>query len=336
MFNFLADSTNSEDQENQSDRMSAFDCSNGKVRVIWGFCTFAAVLVSSIILGVSLKKLTSLEYGVEYDKWGKMLEDSAKQGGLFIGPPGYRFIKFPSTQITQQLQDTCLSRDGLRVVFDVTYQYQMPVDSIVTIIEKYRNFKGWDNVVMAAGVAAVQHTCADFNVTDFQGLRNVIQDAMLNNLKMKLEGSLDGITDDGVYAYASSLQLKNVELPQPYKDAVSDKQRAEEDIKLAKNQRFQEETKANTELLAAKEEARKIIDTAYNDANVTVIQANLKAEETLFALQKQQDVLEQAQISFGLNSNGIIAYITNQLFATSRKLDVTVGEPSKISRKDEL
>lgn len=221
--------------------------------------------------------------------------------------------------------------------FDVTFQYQITEEYIVDAIESYRDFKTWSMVVEAVGLSAVHHTCSEFNVTDFQSLRMVIQDAMQLSLKVKLEGSATEMTHDGVYALANSLQLKNVELPKEYKDAISSKQRAEEDILLAKNQRKQETTKAQTEKLAAEEEARKILETAYNTGNVTIIEADLKAEETLFAFSKEKEVLKQAQDNFNLTTNGVLAYMTNQLYAsTPGKLDVSVGEPSKISRKSLL
>lgn len=154
---------------------------------------------------------------------------------------------------------------------------------------------------------------------------------------MKLEGSLDeGVTDNGVYALADSLQLKNIQLPKQYTDAVSEKRKEEEDIALAKDQRTQESTKAQTELLVAQEEAQKILDKAYNDANITIIEANLKAEEMKFAFQKEQDVLLQAKGNFSLGADYILAYMTNQLFATIKNLYVKTGEPARISRKDEL
>jgi len=300
------------------------------------FLIFAVLLTSIILISVSLKKLSTIEYGIQYDRWAKTLDDATKQGGLHAGPPGYRFIKFPSTQISANIADTCVSRDGLRVGFDTTFQYQMPAEHIVTVVKKYRNFKGWSTIVEAAGNAAVQHTCSEFNVTDFQSMRTIIQDSMLNNLRMKLEGSLEGITENGMYAVATSLQLTNVQLPQLYNNAVSEKQRAEEDIALAKNQRTQESTKANTELLAAEEEARKILENAYNYANVTIIRADLKAEATRFAFSKEKEVLVKAKETFSLTSDGVIAYMTNQLYASTDHLTVKVGEPAKISRKDEL
>lgn len=308
------------------------DLSKKSVRWVLCTCITSVLLVSSILIGVSLKKLSSTEYGVQYDRHKKLLDDAAKTGGLHSGPPGYYFVKFPSTQITSELQDTCVSRDGLRVNFDVTFQYQMPVEHILNAIKEFRDFSAWSQVVEAAANSAVQHSCSEFNVTDFQSVRIKIQESMMANLKLKLEGSKTGSgTDEGVYALGTSLQLKNVDLPVEYKTAVAGKQSAEEDILLAKNQRKQEITRAETELKTAQQEEIKILNTAYNQANVTILEAELKAQETLFAFEKEKEVLEESKKQFGLSASGILAYMTNQLYASLDKLEVTSGEPAKIS-----
>lgn len=336
------------------------NCSKGSVRTGWTVCTVISLIISSILIGVSLKKLSSVEYGIEYDRWAKELDDAAKQGGLHAGPPGYRFVKFPSTQISADLADTCVSADGLRVDFQVTFQYQMPFEFIRDAVEKYRDYKTWSQVVEAAGMSAIQHTCSEYDVTDFQSKRNAIQDTMFKNLGQKLEGKsipgtnptlgsggdvtsanlVDPFDDDeddvGVFALASSLQLKNVELPSQYKNAVAQKQRAEEDINLAKNQRVQQTTRAETEKQAAEQEAEKIMANAETGAAIILTEAQLKANETLFAFEKETQVLEQAKVKFNLTPNGVLAYMTNQLYASVEDLSVVVGEPARISRKDDL
>ena len=76
-----------------------------------------------IMLSPLHTKVPSTEMGVQYNVHKKQLEDATKSGGLFVGPPGYRFIKFPSTFITVDLKDrTCVSNDGLLVTFSVTFQ----------------------------------------------------------------------------------------------------------------------------------------------------------------------------------------------------------------------
>jgi len=266
----------------------------------------------------------------------QVLDDAAKTGGLHAGPPGFEFIKFPSVFVTVDLPNgVCVSKDGLRVEFQVTFQYQMPIEWVKPAVLKYRDFDKWATVVEAAGSSAVQHTCSEFEITNFQNQRGVIQTRMEENLRLKLEGP-DRAGIDGVYARAQSLQLRNVELPSEYQNAVSEKQAAAEDIELAKNQRTQERTKANTELLSAKKQAQKIMDTARNEANVTLTEAKLKAEETLFAYETEAAVLVRVKALLNLSTQGLLAHMSNRLYATVPSLKVSAGEPAKMSRSDEL
>uniref|UniRef100_A0A7S2V6Z9 Band 7 domain-containing protein n=1 Tax=Fibrocapsa japonica TaxID=94617 RepID=A0A7S2V6Z9_9STRA len=304
-----------------------------------GLCVCITIVAISLI-ATSLHKLESTEYGVEYDVYRKKLDDAAKSGGLFSGPPGFEFIKFPSTFITVDQDGTCVSSDGLRVNYAVTFQYQMIEEWIVPAIIKYRKFDKWAKIVEAAGSSAVQHTCSEFGITNFQNKRGIIQESMENNLRIKLEGSnstaSDSATDAGVYARAISLQLKDVKLPTDYLNAVASKQSAQEGILLAQNQRIQEVTKANTELLAANEEAQRITDTAFNEANVTVTQARLKAEEIAFAFQTEANIIVNVKQYLNLTTDGVLSYMANQLYAQAPNVKVSTAEPAKLSRKDEL
>lgn len=230
---------------------------------------------------------------------------------------------------------TCVSRDGLKIQFSVTFQYQMPKEWMQPAVLKYRNFDKWATVVEAAGTSAVQHTCSEYETTSYQNQRGIIQLAMENNLREKLEGpELDG--EGGVYARAISLQLRNVFLPQEYKAAVAAKQAAAEDIELAKNQRNQALTQAQTALLAANEEAQKILDTAVNDANVTLTEARLKADEIAFAFSTEAEVILKAKAGLNLTTEGVLAFMSNRLYASVPVLKVSAGEPARLSRKAEL
>ena len=125
-------------------------------------------------------------------------------------------------------------------------------------------------------------------------------------------------------------------LPSAYTSAISQKEEAAQDIELAVQQRTQEVTKAQTQLLSAQEEAVKIMDTALNDANITLTRAALKAQETLFALETESNVLVRVKESLNLSTEGVLAYMSNRLYETASKLTVAAEEPAKLSRKDEL
>mmetsp|Transcript_32133 Transcript_32133/g.48513 ORF Transcript_32133/g.48513 Transcript_32133/m.48513 type:complete len:355 (-) Transcript_32133:119-1183(-) len=310
-------------------------CDTPKKRKIWLIVAVVLLFVTGVLLAVSIKKVDNTEYGAMYDIHAKRLSDAVRDGGLYIGPPGFEFIKFPSTFVTENLSDTCLSLDGLRVAFDVTFQYQIPEEWLIPAILKYRDFETWAKIVKSAGESAVHHACADFKISSFQNERGKIQQVIEENMRAKLEGvNVTGV--DGVYARAISLQLSNVDLPDRYTNAVAEKQSAKEDIALAINQRIQEVTRAETELKAALNQAQKILDTAENDANVTMAQARLKVEETLHAFEKEANTIVNVKESLNLTTEGILGFTANKLLSTVSNLKVTAGEPAKFSQKDEL
>jgi len=278
----------------------------------------------------------STEMGVQYNVHKKQLEDATKSGGLFLGPPGFRFIKFPSTFITVDLNDrTCVSNDGLLVRFSVTFQYQMIAANVYSAIVKYRDYHKWASIVEQAGLSAVHHSCSEFMVSEFQTKRGFIQATMETNLRLKLEGNAD-TGEEGVNAVAVSLQLTFVDLPYEYNTAVAEKQAAEEDIALAIAQRQQETTKANTKLLQAREEARKIEDTAAAEAEVLLTEARLQAEETLYAFEKEAEALVAVKAEWNLTTEGVLAYLSNALLAEATNLTVSAGEPARLSQREAL
>ena len=60
----------------------------GCKRFAWWTALCCILIAVAIILGVSINKVESTEYGIQYDVHTKSLKDSAYSGGLFIGPPG--------------------------------------------------------------------------------------------------------------------------------------------------------------------------------------------------------------------------------------------------------
>ena len=108
-----------------------------KHKIAVGAAIFSVFVIAGSVLIASFQKLSSTEIGLEYNVHKKQLDDVAKAGGLHIGPPGYRFVKFPSAFITVDQGGTCVSKDGLRVVFQTTFQYKLPEDNIVPVVRKY-------------------------------------------------------------------------------------------------------------------------------------------------------------------------------------------------------
>mmetsp|Transcript_11321 Transcript_11321/g.47300 ORF Transcript_11321/g.47300 Transcript_11321/m.47300 type:complete len:313 (-) Transcript_11321:67-1005(-) len=294
--------------------------------------------VVAFLVGFSLRKLDPLEYGLAYDVHAKTLADDAQQGGLHAGTPGFRFIKYPSTYLQASIPDdtdhperlgTCVSRDGLRVIIRVEFQYQILVEDIEEVTRKYRNQERWKRLVVTKAVSAVQKGCSLFFTSSFQAERGVIQERMLEALIEKLAD---------VHALAVGLQLSFVELPAEYSKAVAAKQAANEDIGLAINQREQQRTIAEQALQTATEQAKKINDTALNDKMLLVREAELQAEGIALQFAAEADVYSYAREALNLTSEGLLAYVGSRAVggAADGRVDIALSEPGRSQYRDEL
>ena len=94
--------------------------------------------------------------------------------------------------------------------------------------------------------------------------------------------------------------------------------------------------RSRTELLRAKEETRKIRDTANNESQVILNETRLKTKETLYSFEKEAQVLVEVRQSLNLTTGGVLGYLLNRLLADADNLKVTDSEPAKMSQRDEL
>lgn len=86
-------------------------CGTPHKKWCWAFSILVIFVILLVILITSLRKLESTEYGLEYHPRKKELDEAAKQGGLHIGPPGFKFVKFPSTFIVSCPSDALAETD---------------------------------------------------------------------------------------------------------------------------------------------------------------------------------------------------------------------------------
>ena len=119
---------------------------------------------------------------------------------------------------------TCNSRDGLRVVLDVSFQYKIPENRVFDLSMKYKDFSTYSKLVESVARANIQHSCGEFTAENFQTLRNDVANTISVALKNELEVKLS--------SFVSQTQLRNIARPTEYDNAVRDKENALNEIKL--------------------------------------------------------------------------------------------------------
>ena len=65
--------------------------------------------------------------------------------------------------------------------------------------------------------------------------------------------------------------------------------------------------------LKAREEARKVWDMTMNEAETLVTEARLKAEDTLFFFEKEEEALVEVEEKLNLATEDVLGYILNGL-----------------------
>ena len=160
-----------------------------------------------------------------------------------------------------------------------------------------------------------------------------MQTSILDEFREKIEPSG---ADLNLFSSAVSVQLRNLEIPEAYSNAVSAKQRAAEEIDLAENQRVQIVTEANTLKLNAAITANEIVNAATSDADIRIEEASYKANATLLEFSSEASIYTNLITNLDLTSEGFLSYMGTRLVESKSQVSIDGLEPAKLSYREEL
>lgn len=292
-------------------------------------CAVITVVIAIVIIGIlvnSYKKLSSDEVGIMYDTFQKVLGTETLKEGLHRGPPGFEYIIFPSVFKSITFDDLqCLNRDAVEIVLDVTYQYKVRASNLTDVIRDFRNYTGYLKVLKLAGRSALHESCSKFNTAQFQAERGAFQEHVEKTLKARYNGLNTDI---------NGLQVSNIARPEEYEKAIRSKERAREDIAVAKNERPRLVTEADTELREAETQAEIIKDKALSDARILYNRANLEAEAIVTQYQMEAEAYQNVLSESGLNFtvDGFLAFLGIRVISdASNPVYVSLQSPARSS-----
>lgn len=293
-------------------------------------CCCAMLLVFLLIVPASLSRVESTEIGLAYDDvWKEMGTETLTEGLKTIAPYGY-IIKYPLDLQTVTFDShngggsnglECNSKDGINVLLQVTFQFQVKTDKISTITEEYINFESFAEIIKTQTRSSIRHACSNYTASEFQTKRGEVQALMEENVSDDLD-FLDTIL--------AQLQLSSVQRPESYEDAVQEKETARTEIDLAVNERDQEILKIEAEVLRGEQQVLEILDTAYTNANVTILEAKVNAEAVVYLIQTYQDYFTRAKSTLGFSEpEEVLQWFENRLYSNKDKT-MSVEFPSQI------
>mmetsp|Transcript_24197 Transcript_24197/g.38981 ORF Transcript_24197/g.38981 Transcript_24197/m.38981 type:complete len:422 (+) Transcript_24197:4-1269(+) len=301
----------------QGSKMSDFpsedfkQCCGERWKAGWAgtLCCVSMILVL-VLIPTSLGKVSSTEVALGYDKIHSSLSDSVLTEGLQTIPTFGSLIKWPITNQKKDLNLTCNSQDAIVIDIKVDFLYMPNAANIYELTLKFKDFDGYTEVVTAVTRSSVRTACGDFTARQFQTNRAAVSQKMEDYVRQDMEQSL--------FSSLFQLNLRNIERPIGYQDAVAVSEAALADIELAKKEKEQQIIKATTILEDTAVQAKTTIDVAETDAAILVatavqeIKLSALADIDLATAQRNQLI---TQAKTGLKIAGIEA---NKTLAAAR------------------
>lgn len=281
------------------------------------FCLFSIIaLTVFIILGFS--SLEANEYGLDYSWLSKSVDKIAKSNGLYFLGIGHSFIRFPKTvqliefsNSTESFEEETSHKtppiksrtsDGLEVSLEISFQYSLQPENLYKL---YRRFDTSYKVIFKnIATDILTEAATNYTAYDFFTERGAIKDYF--------QRKLNNHFNETCYANIEFLQLRRVELPTKFEDAIQDTEVMKQDIQ-----------KANAELNKAKVEIETQILTADFHKNATI---NLAEGEAASIEKNNEAEVESLRKFFGSKIEGLKAMMNRLNLTPEELIDYTKSE----------
>jgi len=285
---------------------------------------------------LSFEVLSYDEIGVKYHNVTKVLGNETFGEGRHYVAPGEGFFVFKSTFIIinfvtggegathpDERTISCLTSDGLPVEIEATIQYQLREGDLPQLLRDF-GYPHWSDAIIATAGAAVRLACGNSTAEQMYNNRQGVQTAILDQVQSALQP---------LYADVSFVELNDVTLPPEYSAAVGEKEASKADVDVAMNQRTQALITSQTQLL-----------TAMEDAKISIIQAQAKADGIVAAAQADAAAIEndlnvkaliykEVMDSFGFTPDELLNYISVEQLVSLDDLTVGLHSPAPFGIK---
>lgn len=286
-----------------------------------GICAlFCGIVVMAIVLiATSLRKLDSDEVGVAYDTYQKKLSSTTQKAGLHNGPPGFKFIKFPSVFESLEFDDEiCLNKEGVEIVLQIEFQYRARPQKLKDIVMAFREHSNYVEMLKFLARASIHDSCSQFNTSEFQTRRSFFQEFVYTTMVKRFTEVNADITD---------LQVSNIKRPDEYETVVRNKESAKENINIAKNERPRALIEAETKKEEAVTQGRISVQTANSDSRVILSKAEAESASILAALRAEAEAYANIIRSQELSVDGLLSYLGVRVLAENNNT-VSIGFPA--------
>jgi hypothetical protein len=270
------------------------------------------IILLVVYLVSSFSSLELNEYGLDYSGIWKTVEKNPYTSGIHFLGFQHSFIRFPKSVQTIDFTDAgdsgiieSRTQDGLEVLLEVSFQYELQKGSIYSLYMNYgTNYQ--DNMILIT-IDMINKVSNNYTAYDFFIIRNEISGVMENQLKKTLEESMG--------TSIKFFQLKNVDLPNSFENAIQVTEVKKQDIEKAKAERSKVNVEIETKIQKARQNQEIILNKAYGEANRTTLNNYAMVKSYNITERTIIDALCDLKVTAGFDNHQLLNYIKSNIIA---------------------
>jgi len=280
-----------------------------------GCCIFL-LIIFCLIGGIANVEVT--EYALNYSLVSRKVDPKTYGSGRYwIGPFNY-FVRFPAVVQTIQFSDSQMqydiassenrndllrsrTNDGLDVSIELSFQYQLQPKDLYELYTTFGGAPDYHRLFVRIAIDILTETATLYSATEFFVERTKIGKNMENLLKKEFESRLHA----GIFSF----QLRSVQLPQPFEDAIQETEVMKQDMQVAKAEQESNKVALETELMKAKRRTRVRSNKASAIAQKTMLANRADIEQYTLTQHKAADSYAMVSQALGGKEADVLEYI---------------------------
>ena len=268
-------------RDNKMDSKINYSLPNMKT-IIVAILTTSLLLILPVYYFSVYESVDVTEYALKVNWLDKKLDESTVyEEGLYDIGFYYNFIKFPRTvqeityfvpeesnyRASNRLPLDSRTKDGLLITFQLSFYFQLQKENLTKLYKTYA--LTYEDKFIGQGRTTLRDVASYYNAIEFFNNRTIIG----HEMEIELAKALGPM-----YTTVVNLQLREIDLPNTFEDALERVQVAQQEYEVAKYEQQAAIVRAETKIFESRAQANITIITAEADAEAFLI--NMEAQAT--------------------------------------------------------
>lgn len=291
-------------------------------------CICAVTCITGIILLIlGFSSLEATEYGLDYSWLSKTINPNVYSNGLYFIGIGHSFIKFPrNVQTIEFSKERNANRpaiesrtsDGLEVILEISFQYILQPESLYKLYTKYG--EGYSQIIQNVAIDILTDEATGYTAYNFFMDRGRIKD--------DFQQSLDKSLNTTCFANVQFLQLRSVDLPILFEEAIQESEVKKQDIQKANAELNKVKIELDTLEKAAVIKKEATVNLAEGEAESILKQNDAEVKSLINSQNTQTDAYSTFKDSLRVSNQSLLNFIKTKLIKNYSKDQVALSVSS--------